>query len=74
MADMQNTETEQTAVDEGVQAEMPQNARWHRRQARFLMIGKKGLTHAQKVERMEKAADHLAIALGLMDAETKDDA
>ncbi len=59
------TEQEATAVDPGVQKEIPKNARWHRREARRLLIGKKGMSHAKKIERMQRAIDHLSEAITL---------
>lgn len=47
-------------------AEMPKSARWHRREARRLLVGKSGLTEAQKIERIQEAMQHLSTALILM--------
>lgn len=66
MTDTKNTEAEQEAVDSGVQAELPKDARWHRREARRLMVGRGGMTANQKRERVERARDHLNEALTLM--------
>lgn len=63
--DLKNTQAEKEAVDEGVQAELPKDARWHRREARRLLVGKKGLTNEQKVERMERAKSHLEQSIAL---------
>jgi len=63
---MKNTEAEKAAVDEGVQAALPKDARWHRREARRLLWGKKGMADEQKIERLERAYDHLAEAIHLM--------
>lgn len=63
--DFKNTQAEKEAVDKGVQAELPKDARWHRREARRLLNGKKGLTNEQKVERMERAKSHLEQSIAL---------
>lgn len=57
------SEQEATAVDPGVQDALPKDARWHRREARRLLIGKKGMSHAKKIERMQRAIDHLSEAI-----------
>lgn len=61
-----NTEAEQVAVDDGVQAELPKNARWHRREARNLLIGKSGMTDAEKIVRMQQAVSHLEKAMEMI--------
>jgi hypothetical protein len=62
---MQNTQAEKEAVDKGVQQALPQDARWHRREARRLLVGKPGLTNEQKVKRMQRAKEHLETAIAL---------
>lgn len=62
-----NTPEEQEAVDKGVQDALPQDARWHRREARRLLVGKKGMTDEQKIARVIRAQNHLAIALDMME-------
>lgn len=41
------------------------DARWHRREARRLLVGKPGLTDEQKIERMQRAQAHLEQAIAL---------
>lgn len=72
MNDMKNTEAEATAVDEGVQEALAvpaPTARWYRREARRLMIGKSGLSEAQKLSRVKEAHTLLGNAIALMEAE-----
>ncbi len=57
--DTKNTEAEATAVDEGVQKEIPKDARYHRRAARKLLIGKKGLSKKAKYRQITRAIAHL---------------
>lgn len=71
MSDFQNTEAEQVAVDDGVQDALPEDARWHRREARKLLIGKSGMTDSQKIESLSAAMGHLKSALALMEAKNK---
>lgn len=59
-------EDEATAVDEGVQEALPKDPRWHRRQARKLLIGTSGLTNAQKIARLKQAVEHLNTAVQMM--------
>ena len=40
--------------------------REHRRVARFLLIGRPGLTHEQKIALMEEAVTHLQAAIATM--------
>lgn len=62
--DLKNTQAETEAVDKGVQENLPyQDARWHRREARRLLIGKKGMTDDEKVQRMLRAKKHLEQAI-----------
>ena len=63
---MVNTEAEMVAVDAGVQAALPKDARWFRRNARSLMIGRSGLSNEQKIARMEQAIESLQAAVKIM--------
>lgn len=62
-----NTEAEKVAVDEGVQAALPKDARWHRREARRLLIGKSGMSDEKKVMRMKRAIAELEAAVKMME-------
>lgn len=68
MNEMQNSPEEMAAVDKGVQAALPKDARWFRREARRLLIGKEGLDAAGKIERMKRARAALDKAIALMES------
>ena len=66
MSEFMASQAEAEAVDAGVQDALPKDARWHRREARKLLVGKSGLTAEEKVERIDLAIELLEKARTMM--------